>query len=52
MVVYLPGFQSVFDTHPLPASELGVCLLAGTVSFCGLEGLKWVRRLRAGPATR
>jgi Ca2+-transporting ATPase len=44
-VIYVPFLQPVFETVPLTASELAICLLASTVLFFAVEIDKWrIRR--------
>ena len=40
-VVYLVPLQSVFDTVALSGAELGVCLVAGSITFWAVEAVKW-----------
>ena len=39
-VVYLDPLQSVFDTSALPIRELGICIIAGSLSFWAVEVAK------------
>ena len=43
-VVYGPPLQSIFETVPLTARDLGVCLAASTVTFWALEAEKMLLR--------
>jgi Ca2+-transporting ATPase len=47
-VVYLPFLQAIFNTTPLPLTDLAISLVLSTVVFFGVEIKKWVVR-RSGP---
>jgi Ca2+-transporting ATPase len=51
-VVYLPFFQRILDTKPLPLPDLAVCLALSTSLFFVVEFEKWlIRRFEKRPAT-
>lgn len=43
-VIYVPICNTLFQTVPLHASELGVCVLASLIILAAVEAEKWVRR--------
>jgi Ca2+-transporting ATPase len=48
-VIYVPFLQGVFNTEPLSANQLILCLLLSTVVFWAAEIEKWfIRRRQAG----
>ncbi len=47
-VVYVPFMQNIFKTVALSPLELAICLAASALVFVAVEGVKWIRRLRAG----
>ena len=49
-VVYVPFFQSIFQTGPLALGDLLVSLLLSTVVFWGVEIQKWLIRRSEGEA--
>jgi Ca2+-transporting ATPase len=49
-VIYLPFMQQLFNTEPLSAFELGVCIVLSTVVFWATEIEKWTRRWRKSSA--
>jgi Ca2+-transporting ATPase len=50
VLIYVPVFQRVFDTDPLPALDLAVAFLAGGLMIVGVEIQKWVVRRRDAAA--
>ena len=44
--LYVPAFNPIFKTEPLPAGELGLCLGLSTVVFVAVEAEKWMTRRR------
>jgi magnesium-transporting ATPase (P-type) len=46
-IIYLPAFNRLFRTEPLPLHELGLTLAAAALVFAAVELEKWVRRRRA-----
>jgi len=43
-VIYLPAANAIFKTSPLPAVELGLCLVLSTAVFWAVEVEKWMIR--------
>ena len=43
-VIYLPVFNSIFHTQPLPLDELMICLLVSSSIFVAVEFEKWLIR--------
>ena len=46
MVIYLPAFNSIFHTQPLPLFDLMVCLLFSSLVLVAVEIEKWLVRRR------
>jgi Ca2+-transporting ATPase len=46
-VIYLPFFQTIFETEPLTALELLITLVAGLLVILVVEVWKWFQRRRA-----
>jgi len=46
MVIYLPAFNSIFHTQPLPLFDLMVCLLLSSLVLVAVEIQKWLARRR------
>lgn len=44
MAVYLPFFNNIFNTNPLTAGQLAICLILSTVVFWGVELEKYFIR--------
>ncbi len=42
--LYVPALNAVFETQPLAAGELAVCLALSTVAFAAVETEKWMIR--------
>ncbi|MDP2316434.1 MAG: cation-translocating P-type ATPase [Pseudomonadota bacterium] len=42
--LYLPFLNPIFETEPLTAAELAICIAASTVVFLGVELEKWAMR--------
>jgi Ca2+-transporting ATPase len=42
--LYVPALHPIFETQPLTAPELGVCLGAAALVFAGVEVEKWMTR--------
>jgi Ca2+-transporting ATPase len=45
-VVYAPPLQAIFETVPLTAADLGICLAVSTTTFWALEAKKLFLRLQ------
>ncbi len=45
LLIYVPLFQEIFDTVPLRAMDLGICLLLSTAIFWAVEAKKTLTRL-------
>ena len=45
-VIYVPAFNSIFKTAPLPLGDLILCFALGSIVLAAIETEKWVRRLR------
>jgi Ca2+-transporting ATPase len=43
-VIYFPPLQAVFDTRPVSATSLLICVLLSSVVFFAVELEKWIRR--------
>ncbi len=43
-VIYLPFLNGIFETRPLPAALLGVCVLLPLVIMAAVEAEKWLAR--------
>ena len=48
VVIYVPMFNRVFDTIPLPIGDLALAVLLAGVVFAVVELEKWLRRRRPG----
>ena len=46
MVIYLPAFNGIFHTQPLPLFDLIVCLLLSSLVLVAVEIEKWLVRRR------
>lgn len=46
LVIYLPALESFFNVDALTASELIICIAAGSLAFIAIEVEKWVYRRR------
>jgi Ca2+-transporting ATPase len=44
LLIYVPALNSIFDTAPLSALELGLCLACAVVVLVAVEGEKWLVR--------
>ena len=44
MVIYVPVFNTVFHTHPLPLFDLVACLLLSSLVLIAVEIEKWLCR--------
>jgi len=42
--IYVPAFNTLFNTEPLSAHELMVCIALSTVVFIAVEIEKWLIR--------
>jgi Ca2+-transporting ATPase len=45
-IIYMPVMQEIFETHPLPLSDLLISLLLSSLVFVAVEIEKWWRRRR------
>jgi len=45
-VIYLPAFNAIFHTQPLPLYDLVICLLLSSVVLFAVELEKWLVRRR------
>jgi Ca2+-transporting ATPase len=45
MVIYVPVFQEFFRVSPLSITHLGICIIAGSLTFVAIEIDKWLQRL-------
>ena len=48
--IYVPTFNTIFKTEPLPTFELVLCLVASSVVFIAVEVQKWVLRRQLASA--
>ncbi|MFZ9195489.1 MAG: cation-translocating P-type ATPase [Burkholderiales bacterium] len=44
LLIYVPALNRIFDTEPLSALELGLCLACAAVVLVAVEGEKWLAR--------
>jgi Ca2+-transporting ATPase len=44
LLIYVPALNRIFDTAPLSALELGLCLACAAVVLIAVEGEKWLAR--------
>lgn len=44
MVIYVPAFNTIFKTDPLPIYDLGICVLLASIVFFVVEIEKWMIR--------
>lgn len=44
MVIYVPAFNPIFKTQPLPLFDLGVCFALSSLSLFAVEAEKWMVR--------
>jgi len=45
-IIYIPAFNMIFKTHPLPAFDLAVCFALASVVAVAVEFEKWLVRKR------
>ena len=46
MVIYVPVFQEFFRVSPLSITNLGICIIAGSLAFVAIEIDKRLQRFR------
>ncbi len=51
-LLYIPFLQTIFDTQPLNARDLGIAIAASAIVFVVVEIDKWIGRLRKGKEAR
>ena len=44
MVIYVPAFNPIFKTQPLPLFDLAVCFALSSLSLVAVEIEKWLMR--------
>jgi Ca2+-transporting ATPase len=44
MVIYVPAFNPIFKTQPLPLFDLGICFLLSSLVLFAVEAEKWLVR--------